>query len=165
MYLNCSEIIFCLCSNTRPKYRKYLQTLKVSFYFSLFQAVCLLAREERLTSSDLYQFSFAGSVDSQSLMFDEEIREYMTDPEKDHRKFWTNPKRRGFKLKLLAEKLFAIPATSATSECVLSRAGLSMSARRSRLQEHTLEMLTFLQCNLRLVLVPKPVAESVAISL
>ena len=50
MYLNCSETIFCLCSNTRPKYRKYLQTLKVSFYFSLFQAVCLLAREERLTS-------------------------------------------------------------------------------------------------------------------
>ena len=46
-----------------------------------------------------------------------------------------------------------------------SRAGLSMSPRRSRLQEHTLEMLTFLQCNLRLVPVPKPVAESVAISL
>ena len=40
-----------------------------------------------------------------------------------------------------------------------------MSLKRSRLQEHTLEMLTFLQCNLRLVPVPKPVAESVAISL
>ena len=44
-----------------------------------------------------------------------------------------------------------------------SRSGHIMSPRRSRLQEHTLEMLTFLRCNLRLVPIPKPVAETVAI--
>ena len=129
MYLNCSETIFCRCSNTRAKYRKYLQTLKVSFYFSLFQAVCLLAREERLTSRP----SLNGlGFNHQS------INQFSSVQQRIH---------------------------SATSERVFSRAGLSMSPRRSRLQEHTLEMLTFLQCNLRLVPVPKPVAESVAISL
>ena len=59
----------------------------------------------------------------------------------------------------------SINQASAASERVFSRAGLSMSPRRSRLQEQTLEMLTFLQCNLRLVPVPKPVAETVAICL
>ena len=51
----------------------------------------------------------------------------------------------------------SINQASAASERVFSRAGLSMSPRRSILHEQTLEMLTFLQCNLRLVPVPKPV--------
>ena len=114
-------------------------------------------------ADDLYQFSFAQPAHSKSLSFDEGVREYMADPEKDYKKFWTNQLRENFRLKALAEKLFAIPATSAASERVFSRSGHIMSPRRSRLQEHTLEMLTFLRCNLRLVPIPKPVAETVAI--
>ena len=114
---------------------------------------------------DLYQFTVEETSKTKLVSFDDEVRKYMADPEKDHQKMWTNPKRKNYRLKFLAERLFAIPATSASSERVFSRCGLLMSPLKSRTHEHTLEMLAFLKCNLCLVPVPKPVAETVMISL
>ena len=87
--------------------------------------------------------------------WEDELKEYLTDPELDFKKMWTSRKRKNYRLKEVSQRIFSIPATSASGERVFSKSGLLMSPLRSSTHELTLEMLTFLRSNQALIEDPK----------
>ena len=76
----------------------------------------------------------------------DETREYLKDLENDFMKLWTHPKYERYKIKNVAQRVPSIPATSAASERVFSKADLLMASLRSSTGEKTLERLCFLRC-------------------
>ena len=84
----------------------------------------------------------------------DETREYFKDLENDFMKLWTHPKYERYKIKNVTQRVFSIPATSAASERVFSKADLLMAPLRSSTGEKTPERLCFLRCNAAFVPFP-----------
>ena len=103
----------------------------------------------------MFSFSVQPATTEDEIDVADEIKEYLREKESCHHKLWTNPKWKNYKIREVARRLFSIPATSASSERVFSKAGLIIAPLRSSTGEKTLEKLCFLRCNISFVENPR----------
>lgn len=84
---------------------------------------------------------------------DQELQQYrcLSVSTDDCLKWWSMQTRTYVQLSQLARAVFAIPATSAPSERVFSTAGITLSARRSRLLPSNVDKIIFVHDNVKLV--------------
>ena len=104
---------------------------------------------------DGFTFAIPKTMEANDQTLDDDIRDYLRDEERDYRKLWNQSKRAESKLRQVAQRVFAIPATSASVERVFSKSGLLMAPLRSRTGEVNLERLTSLRSSLSLYDRPK----------
>ena len=96
----------------------------------------------------LLDFRIQAASSSQGLDLNDKIKEYLREDETSFKKLWTNKRWKDSKLGGVAQAVFTIPATSAASERVFSKAGLITVPIRSKTSEKTVELLCFLRCNI-----------------
>ena len=88
-------------------------------------------------------FRIQAASSSQGLDLNDKIQEYLREDETSFKKLWTSKCWKDSKLGGVAQAVFTIPATSAASERVFSKAVLIMAPMRSKTSEKTVELLCF----------------------
>ena len=91
----------------------------------------------------LLDFRTQAASSPQRLYLNDRIKEYLREDETSFKKLWTNKRWKDSNLRGVAQAVFTIPATSAASERVFSKAGLIMAFIRSKTSEKTVELLFF----------------------
>ena len=94
----------------------------------------------------LLDFRIQAASSSQGLDLNDKIKEHLREDETSFKKLRKN-KRWDSNLGGVAQAVFTIPATSAASERMFSKADLIMAPIRSKTSEKTVELLCFLKCN------------------